>query len=170
MFPLNSVISCFSPLISRAHRSVIYLVSEMPDKVVLEAAARFPGWQPFRGIEPYRGVAWYRGHTAYTSTRRMSSRHAAFCQRLYLAVLESYVEVARWILGGEPSQHGKRSLFRSLRSQTGRRGVQARVSATLFYRAPGARMPREGCRTKRDLLIMHVYMQAKLQRKIRWIW
>lgn len=47
----------------------------MPDKVVLEAAARFPGWQPFRGIEPYRGVAWYRGHTRRTRAReRMSPR------------------------------------------------------------------------------------------------
>lgn len=47
-------------------------VSEMPDKVVLEAAVCSPGWQPFRGIEPYRGVAWYRGHAAYTGTRRTS--------------------------------------------------------------------------------------------------
>lgn len=72
MFPLNSVIPCFSPLISRTHRSAIY-PSEMPDKVVLKAAALRGGSlsavssliMESRGIEVTRHI---HGHAKDVST------------------------------------------------------------------------------------------------------
>lgn len=164
MFPLNSVISCFSPLISRAHRSAIYLVRCLIKSYQRQPLALRGGSLP--AVSSL--IVGSRGIEVTRRTRAREGRRLDFCQRLYLAVLESYVEVARWILDGEPLTW--KAFFLSFPSPANGPAYVARVSAMLFQRAPGARMPREGCRTQSDLLIMHVYVQTKLERKIRWIW